>query len=221
MNKNSRAKVIQDRAKVSAIRTKLREEKHSNAYSIKSEQALNLDKIAENSKAELLQKRKIIEKVKAPSSVPKEVKTFDPTKTAELGLLDEMPLTELHERLRLERDAAQEEEMNRRAKIRLMKMQRSEKLSALLAENTQFRKIASIQGAARRTLKVEKERVQVTKEREKMEKSMVKTYSRLKEKQDLRNEAVAALKKEEQEILASSSPRPQTRGRWKRRSFGS
>ena len=41
MNKNSRAKVIQDRAKVSAIRTKLREEKHSNAYSIKSEQALN------------------------------------------------------------------------------------------------------------------------------------------------------------------------------------
>lgn len=219
MNKNSRAKVIKDRAKVSAIRTKLREEKHSNAYSIKSEQALNLDKIAENSKAELLQKRKIIEKVKAPSSVPKEVKTFDPTKTAELGLLDEMPLTELHERLRLERDAAQEEEMNRRAKIRLMKMQRSEKLSALLAENTQFRKIASIQGAARRTLKVEKERVQVTKEREKMEKSMVKTYSRLKEKQDLRNEAVAALKKEEQEILAMQQSQAADKGAVEEKKF--
>ncbi|QDZ23303.1 hypothetical protein HOP50_10g58410 [Chloropicon primus] len=219
MNKESRARVINDRGKVAMVRSKMKQERMSNAYSIKSEQALNLDKIAEYGKQELAQKKKLIEKVKVPSSVPREVKTFDPTKTAELGLLDEMPLTELHERLKLEREAAQEEERNRRAKIRLMKMQRSEKLSSLLAENTQFRKIASIQGAARRTHKVEKEKLQINKEREKLEKSMMKTYSRLKEKQTQRNEAIQALKKEEQEILAQQQSQAATKGAVEEKKF--
>ncbi len=145
-------------------------------YSIKSEHALNLDKIQDNVRQDMAQKKETIAKLKEPSAVPAEAKVFDPTKTAELGLLDEMPLTELHERLKLEREAAEEEERNRRAKIRLTKMKRSEKLSTLMQENSQFRKIASIQGAARRTLKVEKEKVLHMKEQEKLEKSMLKTY---------------------------------------------
>ena len=218
-NKESRAKVIKDKEKVSVIQSKMVEERSLNAYTIKSEHALNLDNITENREAEISQKKAIIAQLKVPTHMPKEAKTFDPTKTAELGLLDEMPLTELHERLELEREAAMEEERNRRAKIRLMKMQRSEKLNALLAENTQFRKIASIQGAARRNLKVEKEKVLISKEQERLEKSMMKTYSKLKEKQTQRKEAIIALKKEEQEILAQQQSQAATKGAVEEKKF--
>ena len=219
-NKESRMRVIKAREKVSIVRAKLNETKSSNAYSVKSEHALNLDKISENRKAELLQKREIIAKLKeSGASRDLETQSFDPSKTAELGLLDEMPLTELHERLKLEREAAEEEERNKRAKIRLMKMKRAEKLNSLVAENTQFRRIASIQGAARRNLKVEKEKAQMSKEQEKLEKSMMKTYSKLKEKQTQRKETILALKKEEQEIRAQQQSQAATKGAVEEKKF--
>ena len=51
---------------MAGIRERLHAERHTNAYAIKSEQALNLDKISENAKLELQQKRLAIDKVKAP-----------------------------------------------------------------------------------------------------------------------------------------------------------
>jgi len=50
-NKESRAKVIKDKEKVSVIQSKMVEERSLNAYTIKSEHALNLDKITENREA--------------------------------------------------------------------------------------------------------------------------------------------------------------------------
>ena len=219
-NKASRMKVIKERGKVALVRAKLKESKHINAYNIKSEQALNLDKIQDGIKAEMEEKKAIIAKLKQSSIERKEKsKTFDGSKTADLGLLDEMPLTELRERLKLERQAAIDEEKNRRAKIRLEKMGRAQKISSLLAENSQFRKIASIQGAARRTLKVEKEKRQILKEQEKLEKSMMKTYSKLREKQTKRNEEVLALKKEEQDIRAQQQSQAATKGAVEEKKF--
>ena len=92
----------------------------------------------------------IIKQIRAIELVPKvRQKALDPTYTPQLGLLEEMSLAELRERLRLVEEERKEEEEERRAKIITAKQEHAADLQSRVTRLTQMRDLSQKQ--ARRT----------------------------------------------------------------------
>ena len=72
-------------------------------------------------------------------------KALDPTYTPQLGLLEEMSLAELRERLRLVEEERKEEEEERRAKIITAKQEHAADLQSRVTRLTQMRDLSQKQ----------------------------------------------------------------------------
>ena len=88
----------------------------------------------------------IIKQIRAIELVPKvRQKALDPTYTPQLGLLEEMSLAELRERLRLVEEERKEEEEERRAKIITAKQEHAADLQSRVTRLTQMRDLSQKQ----------------------------------------------------------------------------
>lgn len=219
-NEQSRARVMEDRKRVAESRQRLAESRMQVAFAIKSDQATHAEKIEEWHDEELREKQRRIRLAKEQKQLLTEKQSsYDRNKTADQGLLNEMSFAELQERLKREKEATAADEKAKRSKIRLIKLEREQKLGSLLNENAHFRKITYAQGAARRTMKVSKENESIARETEKLHRSMMNAYSRLTEKQKLRKDANIALKKEEQAIRRQQQSQAATKGAVEEKKF--
>jgi hypothetical protein len=81
---------------------------------------------AEERAAEEARRNDLIKQIRALELVPrKRVKALDPTYTPQIGLLEEMSLAELRERIRMQEEEAAEKEVLKRASIVTAKQERS------------------------------------------------------------------------------------------------
>lgn len=101
-------------------------------------------KAEEEARIEQARKDDLIRQIRALERVPKQrVKMFDPTESSGVGLLEEMSLVELKERLELNRQRNEEEEDERRRTILRKKREKEQDLRNRAANISRIRNAAS------------------------------------------------------------------------------
>jgi hypothetical protein len=93
----------------------------------------------------------LIKQIRAIELVPRKRETkLDPTYTPHLGLLEEMSLAELRERLLVVEEQQQEEELQRRAKIKTEKQEKDAALAQRAGRLVEMRERAAAEASAKR-----------------------------------------------------------------------
>ena len=130
---------------------RIQETKHAIAQQMNKESLELLARALEQAEADMRQKAELIQQIKALESVPIiRTKFVDTTETGGQGLLAEMSLAELKERLSLMRIAEEEEEEKKRKEILAAKQNKELMLSEALNMISQHRLEQSKQQAAKK-----------------------------------------------------------------------
>ena len=109
------------------------------------------EKIRERQEAEQVEKEDVIRRIRALELVPnRTAKIFDPTKSAGVGLLDEMSLTELYARLKIVKERDDKLLQQRREKIQNQKHRKRLNLESRLRNITRSRLAAKKANRKRR-----------------------------------------------------------------------
>eukprot|EP00736_Rhodelphis_marinus_P003982 Rmarinus@m.13881 len=142
-----------------------------------------------------------IRQIRALERVLKErVKVFDPTETAGYGLLEEMSLTELKERLAVVKRREAEIVEAKREEIRAEKAEKERILHAKAERILRRRQIAAVEAAERREKKLTKAEEEARAHKEKLEASCLDLQVKLQQKREDRAEERRRLKAEEKSI---------------------
>ncbi len=130
---------------------KVREEKIMRGQALNEELAQLRARKAEEDRIEQEIKNDLIRQIRALERAPKQkVNVFDPTTSSGIGLLNEMSLVELHERLRMVKERDKEIEEERRNRFLDMKVQKSRELRKRMENVTRIRSLAKKQNIERR-----------------------------------------------------------------------
>ena len=194
-------RIKDDRVKVKEAIATLEKGRKDRAVALAEEKAKNAQRIVEQRASEQKERQDVIRKLRAMISVKdsKATSRFDPTSTHGVGLLEEMSLAELKERLRIEKRRAKEEEEQSRAEILKRKGEKGEKLLSKLQNISRIRDLAAQQALQRKTKRqtalaaAEEERLAVR------ERGVLSLVERLEHKRDTRAAEVVRLAHEEKE----------------------
>eukprot|EP00762_Andalucia_godoyi_P003890 ANDGO_05594.mRNA.1 Cilia- and flagella-associated protein 99 len=141
---------------------KVQEEKEREAEKIRIERREAEIRIAEELEAERQRKENLIRQIRAlekvPSASSRIAKVFDPTESSGIGLLDEMSLAELHERLSFLKEQKTIEEEQKRQEIISDKQQKELVLKQKAESIAHFRNMARQDAVLQREKKLEEER---------------------------------------------------------------
>ena len=149
---------------------------------------------AEERKVEEARRADLIKQIRALELVPrKRITALDPTYTPKIGLLEEMSLAELRERLRMDEEARQEEEEEKRAQIITAKQEREADLAKRVERLTAMREMSAQQAAERRRKTKEAERQAEAEKRERVADAQLKLHAKVEEKREKRRKEDAAL----------------------------
>jgi len=161
INKAKRDAVASERYRVRLAAERLEQENKLKAERIRQEEAENARQRAEEEALEQQRKMDIIRQLRALDKVKREkVTEFDPTWTPGMGLMAEMSLSELKDRLEMEKRHAEQEREVQRAAILAKKQEKEVKLVEKAEQLAKIRKVAaaqaSVRKAAAKTQKAEK-----------------------------------------------------------------
>jgi hypothetical protein len=165
---------------------KMFEEKQRDADAMRLERKENEIAIAETMEMERQRKEDLIRQIRAMERVPgiKPQNLFDPSKTAGHGLLEEMSLLELYERLASMKETEMRFLEERRRKIVEEKKEKQDFLEEKMESIAHFRSAARFEAEKERTLKRERaERIQSLKEGRREERVLLMS-ERLVEKRE-------------------------------------
>mmetsp|Transcript_8234 Transcript_8234/g.29251 ORF Transcript_8234/g.29251 Transcript_8234/m.29251 type:complete len:639 (-) Transcript_8234:42-1958(-) len=156
---------------------------------------------AKEEAAEQERKDDLIRQIRALERVPKQrVTVFDPTQSSGVGLLEEMSLVELKERLEMNVAREAEAESERRAAILQEKREKEAQLRKRIANMSRVREAAS---TANRAARIRRKQAEASKEEEEKEERAagnLKLAERLAAKRAARAAEEAALRAEEERI---------------------
>ncbi|GMH36406.1 hypothetical protein BSKO_04274 [Bryopsis sp. KO-2023] len=141
-NSEKRSQVIAERTRTTQALEKLAIDKKLQAEAIRQQELADAKKLSEEHAKEIAEKKDIIRQLKALEKVPrKKVQEFDPTEVVGHGLLDEMSLLELKERLRMARNR-QEREVERQ-RVRILQ-ERQERESMLMDKASNIHRVRTL-----------------------------------------------------------------------------
>ncbi|TYZ59032.1 hypothetical protein PybrP1_005257 [[Pythium] brassicae (nom. inval.)] len=150
---------------------------------------------------EQAQREELIRQIRALDRVPREhVAAFDPTETAQLGLLDEMSLAELKERLHVRKTEQMAWEAARRDDILGCKQDKDALILDKARNLSRLRSAAASANAAHRSKKKALEAVKQQHEAEARREGNRKLAQKLTEQRQAREQLTARLKQEADEI---------------------
>jgi hypothetical protein len=153
-NRLRRDIIVEARAGVKIAAEKLDEAKKERAAALMREKEEQARRLAEEKALLYVRKQELIRQLRAIEAVPiSEVTKYDPTTTAGQGLLEEMSLAELKERVQVVQRRAEEEVVHKRHTI-INNREHKEKILKAKAENiSRIRDMANAQAALRREAK--------------------------------------------------------------------
>eukprot|EP00884_Botryococcus_braunii_P003728 jgi/Botrbrau1/13356/Bobra.0158s0010.2 len=147
-----RDSVVKARARVAESASAVTEQRRETAAEVRAAEAARAREVAQTRAREEAERRDIIMQLKALEKVPKRRnRIFDPTAAAGLGLLEEMSLFELHERLQVVKARCTEERAARKAKILEEKNEWQEMLVQKAATIGRVRRLAHQHASDRRS----------------------------------------------------------------------
>lgn len=150
----------------------------------------------EEDEAELRKREELIRQIRELEKIPiVRTQGFDPTETAGHGLLNEMSIAELRERLEYEKIRRQAECEQKREENKKAKEEKSDMLSNTAEEIIKARNELKSKKERERLEKQLKKEAEEAKRKEAREKGLLEAYDRISEKK--------RLKKEEEERLAA------------------
>lgn len=138
-------------------------------------------------RAEDARRADLIKQIRALELVPRKRETrLDPTYTPQLGLLEEMSLAELRERLLIVEEQRSEEEEQKRAKIKTTKQERDVDLAQRAQRLTEMRERAALEAAAKREQSKTAQRVAEGERKERIADAQLKVQETLEAKRAAR-----------------------------------
>ena len=154
-------------------------------------------KAAEEKLLEMARRADLIKQIRALELVPrKRVTALDPTYLPELGLLEQMSLAELRERLCVVEQEHAEEVLKRRANIISSKQEREADLAQRVERLTAMRELAASQSVTKREATKEAARAQERKRQERLAEAQLKVHETIEAKRAARRREEAALAEE-------------------------
>ena len=155
---------------------------------------------AEERRIEDERRQDLIKQIRALELVPRErVTILDPTYTPQLGLLEEMSLAELRERLRMAEVERAEEEQLKRAKIVAAMQEKEEDLAARMERLKEMRELAAKQASAKRDAAAQEQAAVESARRERLAEAQLEVHTKI--------EAKRASRRKEEEKLAEELKR--------------
>jgi len=154
-------------------------------------------KAAEEKRLEDAKRADLIKQIRALELVPrKRVTALDPTYLPELGLLEQMSLAELRERLCVVEQERTEEVLKRRADIITTKRDREVDLSQRVERLTAMRELAASQAASKRDATKEAAKLAERKRQDRLAEAQLKVHETIEAKRAARRREEAALAEE-------------------------
>jgi hypothetical protein len=162
------------------------------------------DRIArkqEEDKIEQDRRNDLIRQIRAIERVPKlRAKHFDPTESSGIGLLEEMSLVELKERLRMGHAREEEEVVEKRQKIMLVKQKKEAKLKARIDNIRRVRKLAHKEARIQRKQYLQAEKDKKAREREISDKAMKEVVVKIEATRAARDKEINDLAEAEEKV---------------------
>ena len=148
----------------------------------------------EEARKEEARRADLIKQIRALELVPRKRETrLDPTYTPQIGLLEEMSLAELRERLLIVEEQRSEEEEAKRAKITIEKQEKEADLAQRVKRLGGMRERAATEAASKREAVKVKERAAKEDKRERLADAQLKVQQTLETKRAQRMEKEAEL----------------------------
>lgn len=148
----------------------------------------------EEARKEAARRADLIKQIRALELVPRKRETrLDPTYTPQIGLLEEMSLAELRERLNIVEEQRQEEESNKRSKILLNKQEKEADLAQRVKRLGGMRERAATEAATKRAAEKAHEKALVEERRERLADAQLKVQHTLETKRAQRMQKEAEL----------------------------
>ncbi len=153
----------------------------------------------QRAEAEMKQKKQLIKEIQAMVAEAlvksKAVREFDPTSTSGVGLLQEMSLDELHERLSILKEKEEREEREKRSQIISRRETKKEQIAIKLRRLERLRKVKAGAGVVRRDVAKRSALEIAANLRERREGQVVKMHAKLeKQREKKRSEALRLAK---------------------------
>lgn len=201
VNRQKREKIVDDRQGIKVAQEKVTLEKKVRADALTAEKAELARRMAEERALEHQRKQDLIRQLRAMENVPMApTKEFDPTSTMEIGLLEEMSLAELKERMAVVKRKQKEAEEEKRNEIVDRKQQRENMLMEKAANISRIRDLGNTQAQMRRLKKEQAKEEVIAQQKVKREQGMLDLHERLQNKQEARKAEQARLAAEEKAI---------------------
>jgi len=149
---------------------------------------------AEERRGEEARRADMIRQIRALELVPrKRIHALDPTYTPQIGLLEEMSLAELRERLRMNEEAEAEKEALRRAAIVTAKQEREADLARRVHNLSAMRELSVAQATERRERLKEEAEAAAAAKRERVAEAQLKLHAQIEAKRRATKREDAAL----------------------------
>ena len=164
------------------------------ARGVRDETERLMEQAAEERRVEEARRNDLIKQIRALELVPrKRVTALDPTYTPQIGLLEEMSLAELRERLRMNDEAEAEKEVLRRASIITAKQEREADLARRVTNLSAMREMSVAQAAERREKVKVEERAVAAAKKERVADAQLKLHAQIEAKRAATKREDAAL----------------------------
>ncbi|CAG9464653.1 unnamed protein product [Pedinophyceae sp. YPF-701] len=200
-NRQRAAEIAEERANVARQQEAVLTQNRELAEEERRKREANARRLAEQQAEEMRLKKDLIMQLRAMERAREaHQKQVDPTWTPNLGLLDEMSLVELRERMVVEREREREAEEERRARIKRQKEAKQSTLMAKAANITRIRKLANAQAALRRRRREEDAATSAASESRRKDAQTLELSDRIKERKAALEAEKARLAAEQKRI---------------------
>eukprot|EP00761_Pharyngomonas_kirbyi_P010529 gb/GECH01010549.1/.p1 GENE.gb/GECH01010549.1/~~gb/GECH01010549.1/.p1 ORF type:complete len:664 (+),score=239.59 gb/GECH01010549.1/:1-1992(+) len=185
--KRAAAQVKDSLNEVDHAKEKAWEEKAKTAKQRREERTVNQMKVARQTEIERRRKEDLIRQIKAAEEVPTpHMNTFDPAETSGVGLLTEMSLNQLKERLKRRKSRLKKEEELKRQQIVEQKKKKQEDLLSRKEQLSKYRNQAKKESLQRRIKAKQSTEEKKKKRQEEYEEKLLALQQKLEEKKALK-----------------------------------
>ncbi|KAH7816716.1 putative flagellar associated protein [Monocercomonoides exilis] len=203
---------VEEKMNVDAAKKLLLEQRKDNAEKMAAERAERERQLAEQRAAEEEKRRDIIMQIRALERVPAGgeggggsegkggVKLFDPTTTPGHGLLDEMSLSELKEKLRLLQEREEKEREERRNAILATKAEKEAEMQSKVEFISRLRERAAADGRERKEKEQMQQRMKERLAQKQRDQSAEKMHDKLTAKREAKAREIEMLEAEARAI---------------------